>query len=211
MKLPSASWFPAVLAALLCACAATSLKQTWKSPDYTGGPVRKVAVLAVEERGLVRQGFENRFARQLAAQGQPAVVTYDLLSLPQIKDDKQAAAARAREAGADSVLIVRLVDVATYTRQVRALDEQFAPTITGVANYGWYDYYSVAFMDMSPTYGTLRQEVYLDISLFDLDTGKRLWSGLIETVVKDNTDRVLLVDSLVGKVVSAMRKDGVVR
>jgi hypothetical protein len=211
MKLNPASWSSVALALLLCACAATSLKQTWKSPDYRGGPVRKAAVVAVEERGLVRQGFENRFARQLQAQGQAAVVTYDLLSLPQIKEDKQAAAARARAAGADSVLIVRLVDVATYASQVRTLNERYAPTITGIDTYGWYDYYSVAFMDMSPTYGTLRQKMYLDISLFDLDSGKHLWSGLTETVVKENTDRVLLVDALVGKVVAAMRTDGVVR
>jgi hypothetical protein len=204
-------WFPTLLAVLLCACAATSLKQTWKSPDYQGGPVRKAAVVAVEERGLVRQGVENRFARRLEAQGQPAMVTFDILSLQQIKDDKQAAAARAREAGADSVLIVRLVDVATYASQVRALNERYTPTITGVDTFGWYDYYSVAFMDMGTTYGTLKQKVYLDISLFDLNTGKRLWSGLTETVVKEKTDRVLLVDALVGKVVSAMVKDGVVR
>jgi hypothetical protein len=160
---------------------------------------------------LVRQGVENRFARRLEAQGQPAMVTFDILSLQQIKDDKQAAAARAREAGADSVLIVRLVDVATYASQVRALNERYTPTITGVDTFGWYDYYSVAFMDMGTTYGTLKQKVYLDISLFDLNTGKRLWSGLTETVVKEKTDRVLLVDALVGKVVSAMVKDGVVR
>jgi hypothetical protein len=211
MKLNVVSWAPAILAALLCACAATSLKQTWKSPDFSGGPVRTVAVLAVEERGLVRQGIENRFARQLQTQGQPAVVTYDILSLQQIKNDKQAAAARAREAGADSVLIVRLVDVATYASQVRALNERYAPVTTGMDTYGWYNYYSLALMDMSPTYGTLRQKVYLDTTLFDLETGKRLWSGLTETTVKENTDRVLLVDALVGKVAAAMRKDSVVR
>jgi hypothetical protein len=201
----------AALTMLLGACAATSLKQTWKSPDYRGGPVRKVAVLAVEERGLVRQGFENRFARQLLAQGQPAMVTFDILSLQQIKDDKQTAAARAREAGADSVLIIRLVDVATYANQVRATNERYTATVTGVDSYGWYDYYSLAFMDMGTTYGNMRQRVYLDISLFSLDTGKRLWSGLTETVVKENTDRVVLVDSLVAKMVAVMRKDEVVR
>jgi hypothetical protein len=201
----------AALTMLLGACAATSLKQTWKSPDYQGGPVRKVAVLGVEERGLVRQGFENRFARQLQAQGQPAMVTFDILSLQQIKDDKQTAAARAREAGADSVLIIRLVDVATYANQVRATNERYTAAVTGVGNYGWYDYYSLAFMDMGTTYGNMRQRVYLDISLFSLDTGKRLWSGLTETVVKENTDRVVLVDSLVAKLVAAMSKDGVVR
>ena len=68
------------LAALLCSCAATSVQQTWKSPDCQQ-PVGKIAVLTIEERGLLRQGFENRFVAQLTKAGAPALVTYDLLSL----------------------------------------------------------------------------------------------------------------------------------
>ena len=62
------------LATLLCSCAATSLKKTWKAPDCQQ-PVGKVAVLAIDDRGLVRQGFENRFVAQLTKAGAPAVVT----------------------------------------------------------------------------------------------------------------------------------------
>jgi len=35
------------LAALLCSCAATSVKKTWKSPDCQQ-PVGKIAVLTIE-------------------------------------------------------------------------------------------------------------------------------------------------------------------
>src|SRR5712691_5443372 len=91
--------FVAGLATLLVSCAATSIKRTWKAPDYTGGPVGKVAVLAVEERGTFRQALENRFRNQLVKDGQPAIVTHDLLSLAQVKSDKEAATTRLRESG----------------------------------------------------------------------------------------------------------------
>ena len=87
------------LATLLCACAATKVEQTWKSPDLKP-PVGKIAILAIEERGLVRQGFENRFVRQLAKSGASAVATFDLVSLPDIKEDKRAAVDRFQAAGA---------------------------------------------------------------------------------------------------------------
>ena len=203
------------LAVLMAGCGASSVKQTWKDPGYTGGPVRKVAVLTVEERPMLRQALENRFRNQLEKGGQPAAVTHELLTLPEIKENREAAAARLREAAADSVLIVRLVDSQTRAREVRATPALFAPVTTGIGTdygyHGWYDYYSVAFMDMGTVWGSLEQRVYLESSLFDLTSGKRLWSGLTETTFKDNQDRLEEADVLVGKVLAAMRKDQLVR
>jgi hypothetical protein len=198
------------LAALLYSCAATSLKKTWKAPDCQQA-VGKIAVLAIDDRGLVRQGFENRFVAQLTKAGAPAVVTYDLLSLAEIKQDKRAAAERFRLSGAEAVLILRLKDISSSYRESRAGNERYVPVITGVDSMGWYDYYSVGFMDMSSTYGTLKQTVYLETSLYDLKTEKRLWSGLTETVVRENMDRVAEMDPLVEKFVAAMLKDNVIR
>jgi hypothetical protein len=74
----------------------------------------------------------------------------------------------------------------------------------------WYDYYSVAYMDMSPTYGSEKRQFYLETIVFDLKSAKRLWSCLTETTFTDNMDRLAEMDTIVGKAVSAMRKDGVV-
>ena len=198
------------LATLLCSCAATSVKKTWKSPDCTQ-PVGKMAVVTIEERGLLRQGFENRFVAQLTKAGASALVTYDLLSLPEIKADKRAAADRLLASGAEAILILRLTDVSSSYRESRAGSERYAPMLTGINNVGWYDYYSVAFMDMSSTYGNLKQTVYLETGVYDLKTEKRLWSGITQTVVKENMDRVAEIDPLIEKIVAAMRKDGVIR
>jgi hypothetical protein len=198
------------LAALLCSCAATSVKKTWKAPDCLQS-VGKVAVLTIEDRGLLRQGFENRFVAQLTKAGDSALVTYDLLSLPEIKADKAAAAQRLRTSGAEAILILRLVDVSSSYRESRAGSERYAAVVTGINNVGWYDYYDVAFLDMSSTYGTLKQTVYLETSLYDLKTQKRLWSGVTQTVVTENMDRVGEMNPLIEKIVAAMRKDGVIR
>lgn len=198
------------LAALLCSCAATSVKKTWKAPDCQQ-PVGKMAVLAIDERVLLRQGFENRFVAQLTRAGASAIVTYDLLSLPEIKENKQAAVDRLRVSGVGAILILRLTNVGTSYRESRAGNERYAPVLTGIDNMGWYDYYSVGFIDMSSTYGNLKQTVYLETSLYDLKTEKRLWFGLTQTVVKENMDRVAEMDPLVGKIIAAMQKDGVVR
>ena len=201
----------AALTISLCGCAATSsVHQTWKSPSYTGGPVQKVAVLAVDERELVRQVMESHFAFHLNQQGQSAFVTHDLLSLPAIQADRAGAAARVREMGADSVLIIRLVDQATHAHEVRATPGYFAPTVTGYENAGWYGYYSVAFTDMGTIHGSSSKAVYLETSLFDLKTNQRLWSALTQTVLKENVDRAEEIAPLALKIFAAMRKDAVI-
>jgi hypothetical protein len=197
-------------AAILCACAATSVKKTWKSPEFAGPPVTKIAVITVDERGFLRRGFENRFVEQLKQQGVSAIPTYELLSLAEINRDKPAAAERFRAAGAQAVIVMRLVDMTTRYRETRPGGERYAETITGFETGGWYNYYSVAFTDFSPTYGNLKQHIYLETRLFDLATAKGLWSGLTETTITESMDRVAEMDPIVAKVLAAMRKDGVI-
>jgi hypothetical protein len=198
----------ATLTLSLCGCAATSLQQTWKSPTYTGGPMQKVAVLAVEEREQYRAVVESHYNVQLNKHGQSAFVTYDLLALPAIKADKEAAAAKFRERGADALLLVQLVNSSSSTHEVRGREGYFAPTISGS---DWYGAYSVAFMDMGTVWGGTDQEIYLETSLFELKTGKRVWSGITQTKLKYEDDRITALSALVGKVLAAARKDGVVR
>ena len=197
------------LAAVLCSCAATSVTETWKSPDGQR-PTGKIAVLAVEQRGLVREGFENRSVAQLRKLGAEALVTFNLLALPDIKDDKRAAAERFRASGAEALLILSLADTASSYREVQPGRERYAATVTGFETTGWYDYYSVGFMSMSPTYGSLTQKAYVEARLYDLKTEKCLWSGLTQTVMKEYMDRVAEMDPLVEKIIAAMHKDGVV-
>jgi hypothetical protein len=204
----------AALTALFCSCAATTVKSTSKTPDFQGGRINKLAALAIDERPLLRQGFENRFVNQLRKGGATAVTTFNLLPLDEISHDKPAAAERFRAAGAEALVTIRLVDAATYYREFRSGPERYAETITGFEPGMWYgmwdNYYSVAFMDMSATYGSSKQQIYLETIVFDLKTAKRLWSALTETVFTDNMDRVAEMDPLVEKVVASMRKDGVV-
>src|SRR5262245_43518480 len=97
MKLRALGVIP--LSVLLCSCAATSIKKTWKSPDFQGTSVSRIAVITVDERTMLRQGFENRLAAELRKTGVTASTTFGLLSLAEINQDKKAAAERLRAAG----------------------------------------------------------------------------------------------------------------
>ena len=199
------------LALTLAGCASTSIKHTWKSPDYPGGPVRKVAVLAVDERGDVRAALEGRFVRELRQRNQDALTTVELLGLREIKGDKDAAAARLVAAGADTVLIVRMVDQASYGGQVAFLPALYTPGVYGYGAFGWHDYFSGAFASMTVVSSSLDQVIYLDSSLFDLKTGQRLGAVLTSTTLKENADALVVADALAAKIVQVLQKNGLVR
>ena len=198
------------LAVLLCSCASTSVKKTSRSADYQGGRLTNIAVLTIEQRGILREGFENRFTAQLKQRGASAITTFNLLSLSEIAQDKPAAAQKFRAQGADAVLILRLANASSTYREVRPGNERYADTITGIESGMWYDYYSVAYMDMSPTYGNEKQQILLETVLFDLKTAKRIWSGVTQTVSTETMDRVAEMNTIVAKVLSAMQKDGMI-
>lgn len=207
-----AGFLPILVAGLggfLCSCATTSVKDTWTSPDLRE-PARSIAVLAVHDQLLVREGLENRLANQLIGAGASAFTTFGQLTLPQIKEDKHKAAEVFASKGAGAVLVLRLVDVGTSYREIQPGGERYAGVVTGFGYGTWYDYYTVGFANISPTYGSLKEFVYLEAALFDLKSGKRMWSAVSKSTLTERSDKLAEVDPLVAKFVAAMRKDGVI-
>jgi hypothetical protein len=199
-----------VLVTSLCGCASTSVKETWKSPEFHGGPIGKIAVLAVDERGIVRVALENRYVRDLKERGQEAMVAGEYVDVTEIETNKEAIAAHLRDAGAEAILAIKLVDRVSYQSTVSA-----AQPLSGRDLYlqagTWYDYFAYHSVQRAGVRSSSKREFYLDNSLFDLKTGKRLWSGLAVLVLKENQDSLEAADALSGKVVAAMQKDGVIR
>jgi hypothetical protein len=204
-------FFGMALAALCGSCASTSIQSTWKSPDFKGGPVQKVSVLAVSGREIVRTALEHRFAKQLEKDGQPAITTVQILSLPEIKENKEAAAARLRGVGADSILITRLVGQSSHLGQARQTPTEYFAGIAVASSGGWHTYYSAVYSNSGVPRSDDRDYYLLETSLFELASGNRLWSCVTETEVKETADRFEIADALVAKVVEQMRKDGMVR
>lgn len=198
---------------LASSCASTSVKSTWKAPDYKGELPKKVAVVADEDRMMVRAALENRFVNQLDADGQPAFGTASSFTdLAAARKNKEATIAQLRAAGADAILITRLVSKSAYAAkaQQQFTGQYVALTVTPDSD-GWdtsvgsYSAYS------SGPRSDDRSCLLLDTSLYDLNTGKRIWACLTETTIKDTDDRLEIADEFVAKVVGIMHQDGMIR
>ena len=192
----------AVLALALGGCATTSVKQTWKSPTYSGGPVKNIAVAVMTGRNFYRQAIENHFVAYLKQDGQDAFITHNLIGAPIPKQERPAAAATVRDAGADSVMVVRLINSETYggTSQVRA----GSFTSSSEEAFGYF------FGGNDVSYNSLQTDVYIETSLYLLANGERIWSGVTRTVLKDDADPLEKIKPLAQGLFTRMRQDGVI-
>lgn len=195
---------PLLWAALLClalaGCASTSLVNEWQSPDARP-TVRKVLVVGVTRQASVRRVFEDEFAAQLRAAGVEAVPSYSILP-----EDGQAEQSRleqaVREAGADGVLVTRLV------KQEQRLDVtpgSYRPPF-GMGFYGWYSSAWIGYYEPPSVY---RYDVVTaETSLYSPPESKLVWSGTTETFSPKDVRKETAGFAKV--IIAALRKHGLV-
>ena len=185
---------------LLAACASTQLKDTWKDPAFTGPPMRKLLVIGAFESDLNRRVFEDAFVGALAAAKTGAVASYP--TLPErgaIANERVQAAVRS--AGADSVLVTRLMRV---RRDVSVTPAYAGPGFYGAGFRGWYGGAYAAMPADVHTYDVLT----IESTLWNIGTDKPLWSGTSEVTAPSNVSDAS--KELAGVLITKMKADGVI-
>jgi hypothetical protein len=167
-KVRYASFSPVLIALfLLSACATTTTTNIWRDQTYQG-PVKKILIMGISKKQGVQRFFEDEFFRQLRGRGTDAVAGYSILPYDE-KMDKDFIAAKAREIGADAVLVTRPLG--------RKTERAYMP---GSPYYRPGGYYGYAY---SPGYIVEDEYVFLETNLFDVATEKLIWSAESETVI----------------------------
>jgi hypothetical protein len=196
----------AFLAALvLTACASTRVTSDWSDPSYGKQPA-KVLVLSSAKQTADLRLIEEEFAAELKSSGVDAVPGYTVL--PEGKRiDREAVEAKARELGADAVLVAKLVDKKTERDYVPGT--AYGPP---AGYYGYSGYYPGAYGGFygaypggySPGYVTERVYGIAEATLYDMATGKPVWAATTETEMRGNNSKE--ITSYVEQVVNAMKK-----
>jgi hypothetical protein len=186
-------WLALVAGALILAsCASTTMQSVWRDPAYTGGPFKRVFVVALSAKdGTARRVLEDVMVAKLRAGGVDAIPGWQYLSDAPM--DEGAFGAAVAKSGADAMLMVRLLSVETQT----TVWPPMGPRI------GWYGMYSgwYAYPDV-----TQSQTAIVETTLFDAKSRRVIWSGTSETLNPTSVqkDAPAFADVILG----ALRKDG---
>ncbi len=184
---------------LLSACATTTTTNVWRDQTYQG-PVKKILVMGISQKPSIQRFFEDQFVRQLRGRGNGAVAGYTVLPYEKAVD-KDFIAAKAREIGADAVLITRPVGRKTESTYVPGQ----AYAVPG-AYHRWGSYYGYAY---SPGYIVEDEYVYLETNIFDVATDNLIWSAESETVLLANNQE--LITSFIDTMVARLASDKVIK
>jgi len=172
----------AFAAASLVSCAAsTQLTSSWADPAAAGRSFKKIVVVGVTPKMTIRRKYEDAFVHELQLRGLTAIPSYNVVAADG-KLDKDQAAAKLQEVGADAVLVTRLVD----KEQVNTYYPPSYSSVAAPSPYygGWYGYYSIGYSYMtSPGYVEENQVYRIETNLYDVQGDKLIWSGLTETTL----------------------------
>jgi len=194
---------------LLSACASSSLVRSWRDPAYQGPPLQNVLIIGVSQDGATRRIFEDRFVARIRGHGARAVPSYTLV--PEDGEVPEETVNEAvREAGADGVIITRLISVQQETAVVPGYSQTtVAPGLGYGAPMGahrdFYGFYQSVWTTYQPPTVHRYQVVTLETNLWSVKQGRLVWSGLTQTAEGSNLNKD--IDGLVQLITDALVRD----
>ncbi len=179
-----------LLALALGGCLSTKFSATWKAPDYEGKAYKQVLVWALSENVANRSTVEDEVTHFLNLKGVNTHSGADVLPFDRntIPKDKQVVKQKLQKHGYDAVLTVGLKDVKEETHYVEG-SGYYNPMAYGYYGsfYGYYPHmYGAVYQ---PGYYASTTNVYLETNLWDVETGKLVWSGQSKSEHQGSVDK----------------------
>lgn len=198
------------LLALLAGCASTSLISSWESPDYRGGPVKKLAVFVMVQDESLRRFAEDHMVQKIPP-GTVATAGHALFDKP--GGDKDKVRARLIEDGYDSVLVSRLVAVEKTQSYVPPQTHfiQTGPYLGAMPYYGnFVGYYGQGYgmVQTTPGYTVENTTVVVETVLYKLPDDKPVWTATTQSL--DPRSRSEMVQAISNIVDVELEKRGLV-
>jgi hypothetical protein len=165
----------------------TEVSGTWKKPATVAKRYSKICVLGASKDVVKRSMVEKAVVSQMALNGITAVAGVNILPDSFIDSDnngqvdnqnKEALAAKLKEAGVDGVFLITLQDVKK--------SEQYVPGTTVYAPYsGFYPFYNNYWgaynMVNTPGYYVQNTNYFLSSNFYDMSTEQLIWSAQSQT------------------------------
>jgi hypothetical protein len=196
-----------VLAALVASSCASQNQfiSEWRDPTYSTRAGQKVVVMAVAESEINGRIWESAMGKELEARGFRAVPGSTLLGTTNARPDSVAVARQIADAGADLVIVTRLLAVDKETTYIPG-NTYVAP---GTYYGGYFGLFTHAYSAVE-TPGYIQEDtiVRLETSMFDVKTGKLVWGGVTESFNPHST--ASLAGKMAAKIGRHLQRSGVV-
>jgi hypothetical protein len=189
-------------------CSLTNLNAVWKDPQYQGGKLKNVIVIGGSSNQVVRRILEDEFTAKFKSRGTNAIPSYTIF--PSEKTlEKETIETRSRDLGIDAMLFARVTDAKTKRELTPAPSNYY---YRDIYFYDWPNRYSPFFSSPYPgryyndrLYYSEYEVVNLESTIYEMQTGKLIWSALSDTVVGGSTE--LEVSSVVNAIMKNLSEN----
>lgn len=195
-----------LFALFLFSCASSSLVATWHDENYSGVSVLdNVLIIAVTKDETIKRLYEDTFVEKLTESGIKARPSYKLIN-SDIKPDRDSMQEAINESGAKALLVTRYLGT-------NAKEHYRPPQRTMFRSDPYYSrfdrYYPMAYREVyTPGYTVTVTTVSLESNLYDVETGKLIWSVRSETVNPSMSQKY--VNELVNICIKDLKKNNLI-
>jgi len=199
----------ALLASMLVSCSSTTMMSHWTDPEMSGKKLGTVLVIGVAKNDGRRRIFEDSFVKTLKSAKVQALASYPMLpKADQISEETVAPIVKDR--GINQVIVTRLVDRQKVQEYVPpSVTTTYAPAYPSYYYGGWYGYYNTSYATVvTPGYTYETEYATLETNVYDVATGKLVWSGVTSTEISQSVERH--VAELVNVLASYMKQDKII-
>jgi hypothetical protein len=175
---------------LLCACSpSVVVTSSWKNSEMLNSATRKtyktVFISALTGNVSAKSTVETAFAEAIEKKGYKTIKGQDMFA-PGLNDKantEEVVIKKIKETGCDGIFTIALVDKESETRYVPGSVGYSPYPVNGYygSYWGYHSYYGAA-MYSSPGYYTTDKTYFIESNLYDVATGKIVWSSQSKTV-----------------------------
>jgi hypothetical protein len=154
----------------------------------------------MDERPEFRDPFENDTVHFLQEHGVVGTASHSRFSLTELKGNQELIRQRLLEAKADSVLFVRVTEQD---------DTGGAPPVSP-GSIDWGAVEETRYNALTMPGGDVNTHLRLKARLYRVSDGAVMWTGLMDTIVKEDYDSIVLLRGVAKTIVERMSKDKVI-
>jgi hypothetical protein len=163
---------------ILAGCQTTALQSAWYDPTFTGGPMHRITVVAAGVNVANRRLAEDIFSQRLRAQGVEAAPGWAVVS-DEARNAPEPFTEALRRAGAEGVLVIRVLGVDTRT-QVNTMMVTTTTPVWGGPGWGGTSVWATTTVPVTQV--SQYNLVMVETSLYEVSTGRLVWSGITQTL-----------------------------
>lgn len=202
---------------ILSACSpSVVVTSSWKNAEMLSSPAKKtyktIFISALTGNVSAKSTVETVFATEIEKKGYKTIKSQDMFA-PGLKDKpetEESILQKVKDAGCDGIFTIALVDKESETRYVPGSVGYSPYPMHGYygSYWGYHSYYGAA-MYSSPGYYATDKTYFLESNLYDVATGKIVWSSQSKTV--NPSDLKSFSEKYTDAIIKQLEDDGLLK